>query len=740
MLKSRATRHGKDRRLQGGNMGSDRLLQTATQVGLSLAAQAAVQAGSKLFEEFEGNRYSQADFYRYGELTRLFTHHLKPELPSQWTLNQNRRPTYRIRTYSWSSYTNDLGTSRGRTLRYYRQSALIAEQVSLYLTARSKRWFGKGSPGDLLELFMSEWLHFAIIELPNYQYDDESIKQLEKRIHYLESVERHPDIFKPGFIQRKKNKYDVMQSIRQELEDCKRLARVQSTQESARDLLNTCCVNTSKLLSASLNSIYYARTRRVYDQPLKLQNYLNPEQSFLGKTTKGCYLAVASTHSGEILRDTAFMAGLDSFGEPPFDAERPLETDYFNPDFSPKEIKWATAKMDLPPWLKGEEVYYLKSTQKLAESLLRIAKLKRLLEQVCILAGDLGNVWAYGDKRGKLSLECLLFLLEKELQAFMTCYLIVYQTQNEKRRVYTQKVRGSQNTAENQNFNRVDIEKEAVQRWQEELLSTIQVLRGKMEGLTEVELGRIHERKGRMYKEVADFARQFYPNDYKSRFQLLDQDLTEEEAVAVFHLDKPLLDRGLIERQESGFFTDLFPDESYISWRQSYFMNFQSEYRKLAGLFAQFERGLATIETFSRVSTLAGQINKQLERMKTQANFKRPTWRLGWLFLELGWPFNRGLNQKVDFLLSEFDLLNQDVKSQLSESKFGAGKASARLVPEPRMDTRTMLWLHRKKSEPVYYQNHQSSLFKITRYAPANCTQGLRRFQNGRNSSLRVNG
>lgn len=673
-----------------------------SQVGISLATQVAVH----LFHEWIGSSYSQANYRRHGELTRLYSEFLGREPPVQWQLDGQRRPKYRVRTQSWWDYARSLNHGKEQASEYHTQATSIGEHVTNYLSERARRWFGKGSPGDLLELFMSEWLEFAKSELLTYKYDETSITKLDARLRYLQKVQRHQDLFKVGFIRRRKDKFSVMESLRWELIECRQMAQTQALRECAREKFKVCRDTTTRLLLACINTIYYARVSPVHSESLNLRAYVDPDPhlpaTHVSSYTKGLYARVKRTPTGALLQDVILMSGLEAFGKTALAGERPAETASFKPDFTPKPVARPAHNADLPKWLQDKEAHYLAETQKLAECVLRLARLKRLLEEVYDLTGKLGDVWAYGDRRGKLALKGLLFLLEKELGLFQERYSSLYEFQNTLRQAYTIRYHVRQDTPASLNFSRVDEEKEKIDQVVSPLKKAIVDLEEKMAAFSTEEVQRIDARKEQFYREVASRVQESYPMDFH-RFELLVQPLTEEETVTAFGLNRPLLAEETVSAQESSsFMAACFGEESFAQWREKYFSRHAADYRQLASLLREFENLLQQPDSGRARAQEAGKIQEHLERMKKQAEAERPIWRLGWLFLNLGWPFKRGLNRKLNLVLQEFELLERDVRtsaeSEAKTSQPGSILRSQRLLPN-------------KDLSPLHYKNHKISIF-----------------------------
>lgn len=673
------------------------------QVGLSVATQVAVN----LFEKMLGNSYSKANFKRYTELKRVYAKILGRDAPHFWKLDDKNRPTFQMGNYKWSDYVRELSEGKETSGEYSTQSSSIAKHLSTYLTERRKRWFGSGDPGDLLELYMSEWMHFALNELPTFKFDDPAVKKIKARLKYLVKIQKHEALFKGSFIGRRKNKIDTMEAVRQELLECKRRAEKQASRECAREKFKICRDSTTDLLMASLNSIYYARATPVYNEAFIPRTFIDPAKVFITKNAQKLYPEVKSSHTGTMLYELLMMSGLEAFGITNLVRDQPFKAQYFNEDFSSKSIDWSSAKHDLPKWIEKEEApRYLSETQQMAESVLRIAKLKGLVEEVYDLTGQLGDLWAYGDKRGRLSLEGLLFLLEKELALFYDRYEKLYQYQDTLRQSYIIARAVNPNDAASANFNLVDDQREEVEKFYGRIKAAINDLRVKLGEFSEEDVKRIDERKKLFYRSVAGHVKRYYPENYH-RFQLLEQPLSQEEAAAAFGLENPLMDLADSPQGSSMTWIEkFFPGESFAQWRKKYYSRHKNEYQILANLLLQFEDQINAAGPRDESAGLERALQSQLEQMRFKALAERPSWKLGWSSLALGWPFKRNVNKNIQIILNEFSLLSTDIKRSFDEEKNKQGVYKLEPVV-PRAEL-----LSQKQIRAVFhYKNNKNTIF-----------------------------
>lgn len=621
------------------------------QVGISITTHLALTA----FERMMGVSYSQANINRLSTLREIYATHLNKTAPAFWELDDKNKPKFRV-INTLSDYVRQ-SYEKLQIKNYYSQSSFIISCIANYLSERRKRFIGRGTPGDVVEHFMCDWIRFASDELPNLQFDDASIAILNQRIKYLEAVQKHLHLFKFGWITRKINKFYTMEYIRRALLDCVELAKKEAFRTCAREKFKICRDNMTGLLTACANSIYYARAQRAYNAPLNIKSFLEPEvhSAFLSPYDKEVYAKIKLTPTGLMLQELIQLSGLESFGEQGANKanESANSLVYFNDDCSPKPINWDLVKeKDLPPWLsqlsKGELQKYFTLTQAMLASTLRIARLKQLVEEVYDLVGKLGDLWAYGDERGRLSLEGLLFLLEKELALFSKSYNDWYTCQDSQRRAYNLKRKVNQDTNANQNFNQVDMQKEIIETICVPLKNAVKDIHDKMESFSQEEINYIDSKKQLFYQSVAKYVTQYYPAEAK-RFALLLQPLSAEENVVALGLDKPIIEKH-------------FFNEAFILWKKEFFAKHKAVYVELASLMDQFEMNPECRQELFK------KIQGHLGGMRVIVKAERPVWRLK-RPLSCGWPFNQHLSKNLDIILKELESIESDIQGLIRKEE-----------------------------------------------------------------------
>ncbi|HVY53288.1 MAG TPA: hypothetical protein VHA13_02090, partial [Gammaproteobacteria bacterium] len=625
-----------------------------------LPGETAIQMGLTLYENITTSAYSENDRKRLAELKRLYQEILINNPPVVWDLDNKYKPTQRISPYKWSDHLRQLTKAKNKVGNFFYQSQLIAEYAATYLTERAGRFIvANGKTGDLLEQFMGEWINFAVQELSSYDFNETSIEKIKQRIKYIERIQKHEFLFKFGLYTRARNKFDTLESIRQQLYACAELAQTESLRQCARDKLKICSTNTSSLLLACVKAVYYARGSVVYHEPLDLKGYIDPEHTFLTSTAQALYPIIKSTQTGAMLYEVICTAGLESFGALAQE-KKEVSYVYFDEFHASKNITMKNVKHDLAPWISQDIApKFYEQTQKLLESVLRIAKLKQLAEIAFDLTGSLGDVWAYGDREGKLSLEALLYLLEKELDSFNSRFEKLYQEQNNARSAYTYKYRLNPDHNINKNYNKFDEQQEDIFKYLDTIKKAIKTIHDKLADFTQDEEKKINLKKRMFYKSVAHFFKQYYPQHY-NKYESLDQPMLH---VAESHAEEEL------HQQSCRFFSSNKLEDSanakFNAWRMSFVKKHKDKYIKLQNLKANFHNLVESNVSDAAIMQESELLKAQISLLKTAAAAEAPSWS----FRSLGWPFNQETHQYIAIMQVNYDAFLKDLKHFIGDNQ-----------------------------------------------------------------------
>ena len=692
-----------DRNVTGMGTGTGTTAQLATLLGTQVAIGAATHLAFGFFEKCLGSHYSQTDKNKLEELKAVYTEVLRKEAaPPFWELDEKDRPTFHLSQRKWSEYERQLSAENHRNGKFFYQRTLIAQYAATYLTARSKRWFGKGTSGDLLEQFISEWINFALKELPNLNFDDESIEKIQLRLNYLDHIQTHENLFKYGLIKRKRDKFDTMESIRQQLESCIAYATRGSLLECAREKFDVCRTQLGTLLHASVSSVYYARETAINNEPFNIQALIDPH-TFLSDAAKSLYTQIKGSHTGAMLAEVITVANLASFGGLNSKETQHKPLVYFAENHQSQAFNLACKKADLPPWIsQSDQAYYISETQKILESTLRIVQLKKLVEEAYDLTGKVGDVWAYGDRQGKLSLDGLLFSLEKELDLFKERYDALYKTQNNWRRVYNHQHRINPGKDINLNFNMVTKQRDKINEYYNSLKSAITDIRAKMKDFSEEDLKQIDTRKKVFYQTVAHFIKEHYPSDYATYKDLEKTELLLEKKA--FEELSPQLELKLCVEELSL--------AEYKAWKEVYLSQHQAAYCQLQYLIHDFTVKLNKDELLAAQGLLEHALLEKLQEIKIQAESERPFWRLNRHEFRIGWPFYQQKKRCLQLLSHECDLIYQDLGSLVPNELEGEREKVSVLpvILEPQAES-----MQPSKKNEVNYQNNPSLTFAPSR-------------------------
>jgi hypothetical protein len=671
-------------------------------IPLGAAAQFALSA----YEKIVGYEYSEFDIKRLVELKHLFQEILQNTAPISWELDDKKRPTHRISHHKWSDHVRQLAKGKHQIGRFHYQSSLIAEYAATYLAERGKRWIGSGRSGDLLEQFISEWIHFAIYELPSLSFDEESLQKIKQRIKYLEKIQKHEFLFKFGTITRRRNKFDTIESIKQQLYSSIELISKEALRQCAREKLEICCANSAGLLLAYAKATYYGRATVIYHEPLELQSFVDPDNAFLTTSSKKTYPKIMATHSGAILHEVICLAGLEAFGAVGVTPKKPLKASYFEESFAPKKVEWATKDFDLPPWInKAQAISYIMEHQQVAESALRVARLKNLVEIAYDLTGKIGDLWAYGDAEGKLSLNGLLFLLEKELDNFYQRFDHLYQFQNRQRHIYNLRYRVNPDNEINLNFNKVDEQHEDISKFYNLLKKAIKGIHDRMADYTEEDTRKINTKKTAFYKSVSNYMKQYYP-EHCYKYELLmkasqvqgDSEYTQNELEALVEEESYSFCKSVnMEQQETE------ASKTAKAWKREFVFLYKKEHLELQKLKQEFRKKIDAQMPFADIRSSAMALKKQVDLLKVKAELERPVWSFG----SIGWPFKKNTRAKVDHMVNALDTLLKEVGASLGDETIllnnpGVATPSSSAETMAALKNKEKERLSQKRFEPIY--------------------------------------
>jgi len=621
----------------------------------------AAKVAISVYEDFVGNAYSKEDQNRLAELKRVYLDILKIKPPVFWDLDDKKRPTLCVNSQRWSEHVHQMNQGKSTSSHFYYQSSLIADYAASYLNERGKRYVGNGHQGDLLEQFMGEWIHFALNDLPTLQFDEISIEKINQRIKYLEKVQNHTSLFRFGRVTRLRNKFDTMENIKRQLKFCIALARQEVTRQCARDKFSNFRTDLANLLCSAVRMIYYTRVTPVAHEPLELNRYI---QKNLTNAVEKLYPSLQLTHSGAMLKDVITLSGLESFGA--LGQAKTIYSEYFDENFSPRPLKLKDKKFDLPPWVCGETESQasLVEFQLMAESILRVAQLKQLLEMAYDLTGRMGDTWAYGDKQGQMSLEALLFLFEKELALLKERVNQCHDHHEKARQSYNLVNRVNSNSGVNPNFIKVNERKEDFDKFLSATCQMIKDIRDQMLKFPKDESDGLSEKKRLFYRLVMHYLRQFHPN-HCLQFQELECEFIEESTKLKSDPQK------VIEYFQVDI-TTLQSDEGFREWMLRHITAHHNDYIILCKLAYVLKKQLAHHGNYSGMQAALKSFQDHIVLLKEKANQTRPSWRLqwrAWPFKSVGWPFGRETQHHLDTLMRHFELLSKNADVSVERVK-----------------------------------------------------------------------
>jgi hypothetical protein len=594
-----------------------------------------------IFEKLIGTAYSELGKKHLLELKHLYADALQMPAPIFWDLDANDCPTHKIKSQKWSNYVRQIAQGKESVGHFYYQSSLIVDNAETYLLIREKRWIAGGYSGDLLQQFMAEWIHFAINDLPTWSFDEHSIARLQQRLLYLEKVQKHESLFKFGIIFRERNKFDTMESIKLQLVAAINLASKEALRECAREKFYNCRTRIERILLACVRLLYYARLTPVANEPLELQGFIGSDTCFLTGVAKELYPKIKATHTGAMLAEIISLTGLDAFGVAPQQTNELNETYYFDLQCRSRSMVWDLKKADLPGWIAADVINEsLNDFKAVGESILRIARLKILVEQAHYLTGKKGDEWAYGDQQGRLSVEALLFLLENEIDLLKKVFFKIYTMHNENRHAYTLKNRINSNNDVNLNFNRVDFQKTDFAALYTDLKLDIKTIREQMVKFAETEANRTSDVKRDFYLSLVEYFKLFHPQ-YYLQFK---------------GLEKPATDVGKFSLE--GYFGQV-KNKDYQQWRRKHFSGSLGFYPLLEVFENKYSQQLENPDNADSIQHEATNLQDFIQFLYRRIKVDRPAWRID--SFSLGWPFFPEIHRYFDILAHDLTTLSRRV-------------------------------------------------------------------------------
>lgn len=396
------------------------------------------------------------------------------------------------------------------------------------------------------------------------------------------------------------------------------------------------------------------------------------------------------------MQEIIALSGLESFGSIGSAIIDFSKNIYFSSEMQLKIVDWSVLNPDLPAWVENDAIpKSLKEFQSFGESILRVANLKKLIEEAYDLTGKVGDLWAYGDIQGKLSLKALLFLLEKEIDLLKSRFDKVYLYHNNQRQAYNLKYRINPQKGYNLNFNKVDDQKYTIDNLFFSIKNASQSIQTQMKNIPENIGKRIDTKKKEFYKAVTKYLKQFHPNAY-GQYQLLDSHVLSGMN------DKPLDNVG--ERMDikikwpiksdskryprldkADFYHYIRPGvnismrnsnwklgNNYYDWSTLFFSNNRERFNSFQNKAKKLEDKVKDAVDLEDVRQAAQQFNHELEELQTKIQNERPAWRFKfsiWPVKTAGWPFNRKADQFADLILKEISYSRINVEAAFEIAK-----------------------------------------------------------------------
>jgi hypothetical protein len=631
----------------------------------------------KVFDKIMGDAYSVDDQDKLRELVHLHKRILKVEnAPLCWDLDENKRPAYCFVAHrKYERHVAQVKENKHGVKNYNYYSWLLVESIVQYLEQRKIRLVGKGRNGDLLEQCLGEWLVWSLQELPNLEYDETSIEMLEARRDYIKAIISHANLFVQGRVKRDIEKFDIFHIIQKELNSCIKKAKEEQTRISSQKYFEICQQNTAGLLLECLKVIYYFRGEAAYKFPLFIDDYSKSNQEEkLTNIAKSLYLKIRNTHSGEMLNAIIVQAGVDSFDLITKEESDILISGYFDNEYRIKIVKWDVNKSDLPEWIKDDssKIEQLVTIQKLCESILRLAEIKKLIVAAYALTSAVGDSWAYGDKQGKLAIKSLLFVFDNELEKLRKMFVDFYEYHSTTANRYNHLQKKNADTQSNLNFSKVSTAIADIKKLAKLLKKTSTEMKEQIDKYPQDSDTIIDGLKQYFYSSLSNFIKTYYPlrEDLFSHTAVRDERFTSFYSFRFQHeldLSRELrlyeLDSYLYQIRENGsgqiycikensndslfllapferknFKAEWKIGQRYRDWHSGFFNRNKLLFTTYNELLHKELANAIRKKDVDLIQIINKRVSQCVEEIKSKIEREKPQWRL--FPTTLGWPFN----------------------------------------------------------------------------------------------------
>jgi hypothetical protein len=648
----------------------------------TLAIAGGAAAVEYIIKRFIGKPYSKKNLDRLEALSPLYESNLGVKLPEYCELKDGKPVFCFAPDRRYDAYLNTLEENREGIQNYNKHSKIISKYISSYLAKRQKRLMDNGTKGDFLELFFNEWLIWSATKLPTLAYDDESIKIFNKRLAYIEAVREEPNFFPHPKISGEITKHDALDFIERELHKC--IAKTKEEQERNTALTHFSNIRdkNSKIINECLNVIFYARNQSAHELPLVDEDYVAPR---LDKThsalVRDILPKILTTHSGEMLLATIILTrnhdinALQSSDKEIFDY-------YFNPDLTPKNLRWDLARCDLPPWIpKKLYNHQMRAIQDLCLGILKLNDVMRLIDDAYTLCTYKGSLWAYGDAKGKKSIEGLLHVYESVLSELAQNFSKFYTFNKVKQKIYNKDKENNYDADVDINLKNVKSSIKLIQKFKEESILESGKIRAQIESFPIDMEKKVNKKLKPFFQGVRNSLIKYTPkSSYIFSFAEDDTDseiaseesspnpgdvtnskvLTETTTVLNFSfynpeqtnhskandiIDKSITNLILSQPWEIG--------DNYDEWYKGFFIRNKSFFENFKSALP-LELSKAFQESkVDLINEFSLKIQDIFDKFIVKINDEKPKWRFKYFFMPVtvGWPFNRKAAQFAQLLI-----------------------------------------------------------------------------------------
>ncbi len=634
--------------------------------------------------------YSQEARVVFQQIQDFYLCELQRSPPKEWQLVDNR-PQYVLKNDDWTRYISE-EIRKHDTLGYlhvYIEKFIVL--AASYLTER--RLANHGFQGDYIEQFFSENISWGLNELSHYDPTPAALENLAARMRYLHAVRTAKGVFKceansliswtwqPKFthVQTLDEMYLVLQQCQQYIYYVKEL-------EGARESLWRIKIRFEMTFIKCFDTLFKMRSH-YFTRPLDMRFWLADTESDIFQINQQ-YQNIFLTHTGCILRDCLRQCDISIFNA--FQVEGLVNASAVYEYFSgQRNLQALNLLPGVPIWCQVSQAVideYLQHYLAVCRQLLILSEAYRFVILAHLLAGDAGDLWAFGTEDGRVALHTVVQIILYQAHQLTQALDALYLLSESYRKIYFKNKQDNQDEA-NSIWRVSNGSHSDYHRYSKLLLQELDILQQRVSRLPQKNIQKVLQLRHELYAGLVKFIeanrQDLLPlvqplrtdnDNHHSLFtnilrsskiqlsSLKSADSSQQDKVKCNALLEPLL---LLDNNKLFISPDFWQStgitvteswnigDSYALWvqtfvlRQAYLINhYHSKCQEVVSIL---EAGEAlsprySINQKSQLLQATDEAKQLLQKLLTQLISESPKWRLQWWFWPiktLGWPFHQ---------------------------------------------------------------------------------------------------